>query len=115
MALILRDDDPDLHLALLDSYLVSVPERGFVALIRNELVNATNGDACTVSVPERGFVALILRDDDPDLHLALLDSYLVSVPERGFVALIRPARCQRVHCFIRMTLRFQSPSGDSWL
>ena len=64
---------------------VSVPERGFVALILRVAASVT-GVRCNpdVSVPERGFVALIL---------------LQVAPSSG------PSQCEQ----------FQSPSGDSWL
>ena len=72
---------------------VSVPERGFVALIPDVDMMRKAADRCNVSVPERGFVALILA-------AAIRRSARrtrVSVPERGFVALIRrlPADSRR--------------------
>ena len=94
---------------------VSVPERGFVALIRlvEAGVNAqsgvqssfsprtgirgfdTNGRTSSrsgfvhVSVPERGFVALIHTGRPPSVSTSVSEWCDVSVPERGFVALIR--------------------------
>jgi hypothetical protein len=65
---------------------VSVPERGFVALIRRigRLYDPESRKG--VSVPERGFVALIPDHRRP---VPLVNRHpFVSVPERGFVALI---------------------------
>jgi hypothetical protein len=118
---------------------VSVPERGFVALIRKggrEKRYLLRGGL--VSVPERGFVALIRDRGRVARGLAAEDR--VSVPERGFVALIRCQFAGDVHsCPVhrfspRAGIRgfdttdpccvptpvpsgvpFQSPSGDSWL
>ena len=96
---------------------VSVPERGFVALIqRHSPEDGCSAMICTVSVPERGFVALIHVSRYADMVLRMtnlrfspragirgFDTQLpehvrrlresgatltVSVPERGFVALI---------------------------
>ena len=65
-----------------------------------------------VSVPERGFVALIRLVSRLDTEAAAaLGS--VSVPERGFVALI-PYRADH-ETMPRDCMAFQSPSGDSWL
>ena len=45
--------------AMPPEYRVSVPERGFVALIRVQRLARLTATGSQVSVPERGFVALI--------------------------------------------------------
>ena len=118
--------------------MVSVPERGFVALIHPVPPWRCDRTDATVSVPERGFVALIpVAEPDADAQ-----AYDVSVPERGFVALIRcyaggrtgagrrrfspragirgfdTWQCKRVRTdngTYYPPSGFQSPSGDSWL
>jgi hypothetical protein len=65
-----------------------------------------------VSVPGRGFVALIqhVREE----RAVLQETGGVSVPGRGFVALIHGGEKVRAENMASL-LVFQSPGGDSWL
>jgi hypothetical protein len=82
-----------------------------VALILIAALVVLIASAFIVSVPERGFVALILAYRF-DIDGVEGTEQNVSVPERGFVALIRIIRPASAS---RQTAAFQSPSGDSWL
>ena len=95
--------------AALQPHPVSVPERGFVALIRLSTAGRRSAPQCgsKVSVPERGFVALI-RLRHAAVSLATLPN--VSVPERGFVALIL-VKITRSACTSGQTPSFSPRAG----
>ena len=81
-------------------YPVSVPGRGFVALIVG--CRRWYSFGVRVSVPGRGFVALI--GEGCSIHPDHGEQYRVSVPGRGFVALIencnhRRAAARRIGSF----------------
>jgi hypothetical protein len=67
--------------------------------------------AFSVSVPERGFVALIHHY----VQRRIAKWQIVSVPERGFVALILVFVEISSDVGQTGEAMFQSPSGDSWL
>ena len=90
---------------------VSVPERGFVALIP-KLESSVISISCTRFSPRagiRGFDTPVVAQQPEDCS----QGCIVSVPERGFVALILT---EVSGTFARISNEeFQSPSGDSWL
>ena len=85
-----------------------------MALIPPAIGLAMAASRQAVSVPERGFVALIPRTRAGCVESGCA-AYAVSVPERGFVALIRQSQVGYDELAPTTTSEFQSPSGDSWL
>jgi hypothetical protein len=94
---------------------VSVPERGFVALIHPRCVNSGGTvSESTVSVPERGFVALIrvtVRNTAGRMTIGL-PSFSPRAGIRGFDTL---AQADEYYGIEIQKWKFRSPSGDSWL
>jgi hypothetical protein len=95
--------------------VVSVPERGFVALIRDRTAGRESARFRRggVSVPERGFVALILSTVRCTKGGIVLIGFSPRAGIRGFDTQPTPLKSSGMP--IGAGLMFQSPSGDSWL
>ena len=63
---------------------VSVPVRGFLLLLLDEMTPLLTGETYKVSVPVRGFLLLLLQLDS----LFWQSNHRVSVPVRGFLLLL---------------------------